>query len=41
MDKGSAEEDSLVHMSCKPHEFKPLYAGGLTRLILSVGSKEN
>ena len=41
MDKGSVEEDSLVHMRCKPREFEPLYAGGLTRLILLVESKEN
>ena len=41
MDKGSAEEDSLVPMRCQPHEFEPLYAGGLTDLILCVESKEN
>ena len=41
MDKSSTEEDSLVHMRRKPHEFEPLYAVGLTRLILRVESKEN
>ena len=34
MDKGSAEGDSLVPICCQPREFKPLYAGGVTRLIL-------
>ena len=33
MDKGSAEEDSLVPMRCQPREFKPL--GGLSRLTLA------
>ena len=33
MDKGSAEEDSLVPMCCQPREFEPL--GDLTRLILA------
>ena len=40
MDKSSVEEDSIVHMRRKPREFEPLYAGGLTRLILRVESKK-
>ena len=39
MDKGSAEEDSLVPMHCQPQarEVEPLYAGGVTHLILECG----
>ena len=37
MDKGSAEEDSLIPMHCQLREFEPLYAGGVTRLILACG----
>ena len=34
MDKGSAKEDCLVPMRYQPREFEPLYAGGVTCLIL-------
>ena len=37
-DKVSTEEDSLVPIRCQPHE--PLYAGGVTRLVLALESQD-